>query len=343
MLGTPKDNVVTVGRPLPLTGHIAFGIIDRGTNILQVRVTTLCPLSCIFCSVDAGPSTRTRFSEYIITDVEWLQGWVREAAQLKGGGVEALLDGVGDPLSHPRIADIVRVLKETPGVSTVALETHGYHLTKSMVDRLWEAGLDRLNLSIDALDPQLASRLAGNPRYDVARVVDAAEYLVRETGIDLHIAPVWLPGLNDGEIEKIVLWGLRIGAGKKWPPFGIQKYVVHKYGRKPPGVREVSWEEFYRWLEALGEKLGVNLRPRSEDFGIRPAPRIPLAFNVGERVKLDIVLPGWLKGEAIGVPLREPKVLVTVVGAHRLGVRVGDRVLAKITSNKDGIYLAKPY
>ncbi len=337
------SRLVEIRRPLPLTGHIAFGILDRGTNVLQVRVTTLCPLSCIFCSVDAGPRTRMRATEYIVTDIEWLQEWVARFATLKGGGVEALLDGVGDPLSHPRIAEIVEALKKIPGVSAVALETHGYHLTKNMVDRLWEAGLDRVNLSIDSLDPELARRLARTPGYDVARVVEAAEYLVKETEIDLHIAPVWLPGVNDREIERIVEWGTRIGAGKRWPPFGIQKYVAHKYGRKPRGVREVSWDEFYRWLDRLGEKLGVNLRPRSEDFGIRPAPRVPPAFNVGEHVKLDIVLPGWLRGEVIGVPLRGAKVLVTVVGASRIGLEVGDRVLVKITSNKDGIYLAKPY
>ena len=47
--------VFEVGPPMPLVGHVAFGIIDRGTNLLQIRPTSLCPLSCIFCSVDAGP------------------------------------------------------------------------------------------------------------------------------------------------------------------------------------------------------------------------------------------------------------------------------------------------
>ena len=36
---------------IPLIGHIAFGIIDRGTNLLQIRATSFCALSCIFCSV----------------------------------------------------------------------------------------------------------------------------------------------------------------------------------------------------------------------------------------------------------------------------------------------------
>jgi len=42
-------------RDIPLFGCIAFGIIDRGTNVLQVRPISECPLACIFCSTDAGP------------------------------------------------------------------------------------------------------------------------------------------------------------------------------------------------------------------------------------------------------------------------------------------------
>ncbi|MFP3179020.1 MAG: radical SAM protein, partial [Thermocladium sp.] len=34
----------------PLVGSLAFGIIDRGTNVIEVRPTSICSLSCIFCS-----------------------------------------------------------------------------------------------------------------------------------------------------------------------------------------------------------------------------------------------------------------------------------------------------
>jgi uncharacterized Fe-S cluster-containing radical SAM superfamily enzyme len=63
--------LVRITRPLPLVGHIVFGIIDRGTNLLQVRPYSACHFSCVFCSVDAGPLTRSRISEYIV-DVGYL-------------------------------------------------------------------------------------------------------------------------------------------------------------------------------------------------------------------------------------------------------------------------------
>ena len=330
--------IVFVDRPLPLVGHIAFGVIDRGTNVIQVRPTSVCGLSCVFCSVDAGPRSRRRVSEYIVRDPWWLVEWAGRIASVKGRGVEMLIDGVGDPCTYPRLPELVEGLKSLPQVSSVALETRGYLLSKKLVERLEEAGLDRINLSIDALDPELAKRLAGVQWLRIERIMEVAEYVARETSIDLHIAPVWLPGINDREIARIVEWGLRIGAGKRWPPFGIQKYVAHKYGRRPLGVREAGWDEFYRWLDKLGEKLGVPLRPRPEDFGFRRAPRYPVPLSRGDRVKVEVVLPGWMRGEVIGS--YKGKVLVTVVKAR--GLEPGDRVPVKIIGSKDGILMASP-
>ena len=45
---------------IPLIGAHLFGIIDRGTNVLQIRAITGCPLKCIYCSVDEGVISRKR-------------------------------------------------------------------------------------------------------------------------------------------------------------------------------------------------------------------------------------------------------------------------------------------
>jgi len=63
--------VYELSEPVPLIGHVAFGVLDRGTNVIQVRPSTLCYHSCIFCSVDAGPASRTRQSEFLV-EVHWL-------------------------------------------------------------------------------------------------------------------------------------------------------------------------------------------------------------------------------------------------------------------------------
>ncbi|MEM1873772.1 MAG: radical SAM protein, partial [Acidilobaceae archaeon] len=166
--------VFAVEAPLPLVGHIAFGLIDRGTNVVQLRPTTLCPHSCIFCSVDAGPRSVWRQAEYIV-DIEWLYQHALSVARYKGGrSLEALLDGVGEPLSHPRVVELVKMLKESGLYERVAIETHGGFLTKSLIMKLADAGLDRINLSIDSLDPAQARRLVGLESYDVSRILELA-------------------------------------------------------------------------------------------------------------------------------------------------------------------------
>ncbi len=329
--------VFEVGEPIPLLGHIAFGVIDRGTNLLQLRATSLCPLSCIFCSVDAGPRSRTRQVEYMV-DVDYLVEWAGRVVAAKGlDRVHAYLDAVGDPLTHPRLVSLVSSLRRRRWVETIALETHGALLTRETAERLDRAGLDRLNLSIDALDPGLARVLSGSPWFDVRRVIDVAEYIASSLQMDLLIAPVWVPGINDAEIPRIIEWALRIGAGKRWPPLGIQKYEAHKYGRKPPGVKPMRWDEFWRSLEKWEREYGVRLRLRPEDFGISHATRVPYAFRMGERVGVRVVGRGWLRGQWLGIARDRVVTVVGVGGEPPVGMRVPVRIIRV----KDNIYMGR--
>lgn len=320
---------------LPLLGCIAFGILDRGTNILQVRPTTLCPLSCVFCSVDAGPSTKNRQTEFLVR-ADYLLEEFKKVVALKGEGLEAHIDTVGDPLTHPEIVDIVQGIASIPEVEVISMQTRGALLTERLAEELAEAGLSRINLSIDALDPELARRLAGTPNYDVERVLKVAEYTAQSTAVDLLISPVWVPGVNDAEIIKIIEVALRIGAGKRWPPLGIQKMEVHRYGRRPRGVRPMSWYSFYKALREMEEKLKVKLVLRPEDFNIHKRARIPSPFKKYERIKVDVVSTGWLKGEALGTSRGRAVTLIDCPASY-----IGRRVRATVISIKDGIVIAR--
>ncbi|MEB3806795.1 MAG: radical SAM protein [Desulfurococcales archaeon] len=330
--------LVEIDRPLPLIGTVFIGVIDRGTNILQVRPTTLCPLNCIFCSVDAGPRSRWRRSEYQVRDPAYLASWAGEIASYKGGGVEALVDGVGDPFAYPRLVELVAELKGSDGIRWVAVETHGWGLRRDLIDRLEEAGLDRVNLSIDTLNPEKARYLAGTPWYDVERVKRLAEYIVKETSIDLHVTPVWVPGLNDEDVKDVVRWAYTIGAGKRWPPATIQKYNIHKHGRKPRGVREVPWREFWAWIRSVEEELGLRVSWSMEEWGFKRAPQVEVPYKKGSRVRARVLAPGWLKGTTTGITL-DGRWLLTLRGE---GYRPGSIVSTVVESVKDTIVIVRP-
>ena len=323
---------------LPLIGCIAFGLIDRGTNIIQVRPSSMCPLSCIFCSTDAGPNSRHRLTEYIV-DLDLLIEWFDYVVEFKGRRkIEAHIDTVGDPLTYPQLVELVQRLSEIKGVEVISLQTHGVLLSEKIVDELAEAGLSRVNLSIDALDPILARKLAGTNSYNVHRIMEIAEYIASKPNLDLLIAPVWVPGINDEEIPKIIEYALKIGAGKKWPALGIQKYEVHKRGRKPKGVKSMSWSKFYKKLAELEKKYKTKLILKPEDFGIHKRPMVPILYRKGEKVLVEIVEKGWLKGELLAVDKRKQRV-ITVVEAQ---VPIGTKMYVKVIANKHNLYIAKP-
>lgn len=339
VIGVSEKRYYIYVEGVPLIGHIAFGVVDRGTNVIQIRPTTLCPYNCLYCSVDAGPFSRHRLSEFLVSAKDLVR-WVRYVCALKGHEVyEGLIDGVGEPPTHPQIVEIVRGLKSL--LPRVAMETRGATLTLKLIDMLDEAGLDRLNVSIDTLNEEKGKMLQGVPWYSVGRVMQVVEYALKNTKVDVHITPVWLPGINDRDIEEIIEWGLRVGVGRRHPPFGIQKYEVHKFGRKVPGLRPVSWGEFAKFLERLEAKYGVPLHYRKLDFGIRRSKPLPQLYSKGDRLKVTVLAPGWLKNEVVAVD-PEGKTLVTLVGLTWSKELARRTVKAVIVEGANNIYVAFP-
>ncbi|MGC9209793.1 MAG: radical SAM protein [Acidilobus sp.] len=335
--------VLHLSRPFPMMGHIAFGVIERGTNVVQVRPSTLCFHDCIFCSVDAGPSSRTRRSEYLVDDIDWLVEWVKEVVEVKGGDVEALIDGVGEPLSNPRIIELVRKLKSVKGVVRVALETHGGSLSLPLVKALERAGLDRVNLSLDAMDPELARRLVNVNWYSVERLLNVVEKALVETRIDFVLTPVVVPGQNENEMVKLIEWAKahRLGERSGWPSgVLIQKYEAHRFGRKPKGVKPWSWERFYSYLRRLERDTGYRLLLRPEEIGIHRAPRVERPYRVGDKVKLVSAGPGWLMNELLSVDAQCLRAITIVDVKHDLGL--GAIIRGTIIRDEDNVYLARP-
>jgi len=324
-----------VPEDIPLVGSICFGIIDRGTNVLQIRPTTYCPLSCIFCSTDAGPKSKRRRAEYIV-ELDHILDWTRNIARIKGEGVEAHIDTVGDPLTYPKIADLVHGMREIKEVTTISMQTHGYLLNERVIDDLNFAGLSRINLSIDALDPKLAKRLAGTEDYNLGRVIEMAKYITENTSIDLLIAPVWVHPLNDSEIEKLIRFAKELGAGRRCPPLGIQKCERHKYGRKTRDIKFMSWYEFYRRLRELESKTNTKLVLRATDFGIKPATTIKAPYHKWDKISVSVIGPGWFKGESLAVT-RDKRWVVTIVGRE---LPVGEEVNVRLLRVKDNIFVA---
>lgn len=314
---------VTKESGIPLLGHSAFGIIDRGTNLLQVRCISGCNLSCIFCSVDEGRMSKTRKTDYIV-DPDYMLEAVERVVEFKGRGVEIHLDGQGEPTLYPYFEYFVERVSRIRGVEVISVQTNGTLLNDERISAI-ENHVTRINLSISSMDPKLARRLHGP--YNLNKALDVAE-MIANSKMDLLIAPVWVPGYNDGEIPKIIEFALEIGAGKKYPPLGIQKYIPYRFGRKTG--KSMSFREFYSRLREFEREYGVKLILRPEDFGMEKRERLPCPFKKGERVRARIVAEGRLIGEKL-VVARDRSVAVMSEK------RVGEFVEYEVVQTKDGI------
>ncbi len=325
---------ITRDSGIPLLGSLYFGVVDRGTSLLQVRPGCKCNLNCPFCSVDAGPKSTTRTASYEV-EREYLVDYVQEIARFKGNGVECHIDSPGEPMLYKEISELVADLRAIPEVSVISLQTNGTLLNDGSIAALDSAGLDRINLSLHALDPAIAQYLAGVPGFDIGKVTDAAR-AVAAGRIDLLVAPVYLPGINDTEIPKLIRFAQEIGAGKSFPPLGIQKFERYKYGRSPKGVKVQSWWQFYnRSIKPWEKEYGCKLIISPQDFGTERRAMLPKVFIKGEKTTVDMRAPGWIRGEQLGVARDR---VVSVMGC----LKTSGNLRVKIVSIKHGIYVAVP-
>ncbi|MGQ9726813.1 MAG: radical SAM protein [Candidatus Bathycorpusculaceae bacterium] len=334
-----ESRLFEVSNSIPLVGCIAFGLIDRGTNIIQVRPISTCPLSCIFCSTNAGPKSKIRQTEYIVP-LDYLIEEFEKIVIFKGRRrIEAHIDTVGDPVTYPKIVELVSSLSQINGVEIVSMQTHGSTLNTKLIDELSEAGLKRVNLSIDALNSNLAKKLADTEWYDIEKVVKLMHHIVSNTTTDLLVAPVWIPGINDEEIPKIIRLTNDVCKAKNFPILGIQKYEIHKHGRKVKGAKLLSWKRFYEQLRSWENAFKVKLVLNPRDFGVHKRTMLPIPYRKHETIKVRVVGPGWLKREKLAVTQKGDRSL-TLINAEE--IPVGAKLKARIVADKHNLLIAEP-
>ncbi len=329
--------LVRVGKEvdLPLTGALPFGVVDRGTNLLQVRPSSGCNLSCPFCSVDEGPQG-DKAARYEVSLDYMLEYAGAVASRKDSDEIEMHIDGCGEPLLYPKIVELVDRFSRLEDVEVISMQTNGMLLDEEMVLKLEKAGLDRINLTINSLDEGTAKFMAGTDSYDLDKVLTNAE-TIASSNIDLLVAPVWIDGLNDEGIEDIIQYAKDLGAGEKWPPLGIQKYREHRNGRKVEGYSEIPWKKFHERLETLEEKYNVKLKLSPEDFGIEDADfSLGKVFRRGQKVKAEVLAQGWNPGQKLAVADHRT---ITILNGDK--VSIGERATVKMLRSKHNLYLGK--
>lgn len=170
---------------------------------LRVSLTDRCNLRCTYCMPEEGLAWQAR-SE-LLTDDEIVR-LIRIA--VTGLGVTEVRFTGGEPLLRPGLTGIVArcaALTPRPGLS---LTTNGIGLART-AGALREAGLDRVNVSLDTLRPD---RFEALTRRDRHRDVLAGLAAAREAGLEpVKINSVLMRGINDDEPAGLLAWAVRHG------------------------------------------------------------------------------------------------------------------------------------
>jgi hypothetical protein len=314
---------------IPLLGTNEFGIVDRGSNILEVKPLTGCNFQCSYCSVDEGRNEKTH--DYLV-ECEYL---VEEAAKLaarKSHPVEFNIGPQGEPLLYPKLVELVSGLAAVPNCAVVSVNTNGSLLTERLIDDLAAAGLTRINLSLNALDPTVADRMSGK-RYPLESVLRLVRYCRGKVAVLL--APTIVPGYNDDQLDGLVQLSTTLER-RGFPTIGIQNYLEYPKGRTP--VKARGFEEFFALLRPLEQKYGVDLTGmRKEDFAIFDEPEPPKPFRRGDSVRVRVMLPARYPGEVIAVAEER---CVTVVGKDAHLLPFGKDITVRVLRDKHNIYKA---
>ena len=167
----------------------------RTIDYLRLSVTDLCNYRCRYCMPPEGVAKRDHGD---ILSLEELADIARAAVRL---GVKKIRLTGGEPLVRRGIVELCRQLRTIPGLQELCLTTNGA-LLPQLAAPLREAGLDRLNISLDTLRPdRFAEMTRLGHLSDALAGIEAAE----AAGFhDLKLDTVLIGGFNDDEINDFI-------------------------------------------------------------------------------------------------------------------------------------------
>ncbi len=140
----------------------------RRIDYLRISLTDRCNLRCVYCMPAEGVAWKPHHEMLTFEEIE------RFAAIAVSEGISKIRLTGGEPLVRHGVVDHVRRLHEIPGIDSIALTTNAVLLPKYAA-ALREAGLSRVNISLDSLDPAVYARITrGGALADATAGLDAA-------------------------------------------------------------------------------------------------------------------------------------------------------------------------
>lgn len=239
----------------------------RSITYLRISLTDRCNLRCVYCMPREGLAWQPRAEQLSVEEI------LRVVETAASGGVTRVRLTGGEPLVHPQVVQIVRGIASIRGIEEVSLTTNAM-LLERLAQPLADAGLKRVNISLDSLDAEKFRRITrGGDLNRVWKGIAAAE---RAELAPLKLNTVVVRGLNADELPAFA----RLTLENDWHVRFIEVMPIGNAqdwgeGFPAPSERYVSVQEMRAQLAAW------NLQPEKTPIGNGPARtfRIPKALG----------------------------------------------------------------
>jgi len=175
----------------------------RRVDYLRVSVTDRCNYRCFYCIPSEGAETSARSGFLCYEEL------TRLIRLFSGLGVSKVRFTGGEPLMRRDMVELARQVSALPGISDLSLSTNA-HLLEQHAPELREAGVSRVNISLDTLNPAVFTDITrGGDLAIVLRGIDAALAAGMQP---VKLNMVIMKGINEYEIESMLDFAIERGA-----------------------------------------------------------------------------------------------------------------------------------
>lgn len=171
---------------------------NRPLHDLRISVIDQCNFRCSYCMPEDVYAHRTFLTKDQLLSFDEIETIVNSFAIL---GVKKLRLTGGEPLLRKNLPDLIQKISLISGIEDIALTTNGILLPK-YAKSLKEAGLKRVNISLDALDDEIFGKMNGR-NVKVQEVLKGI-YAAKEADLEIKINMVVQKGVNDHQIMPMV-------------------------------------------------------------------------------------------------------------------------------------------
>jgi GTP 3',8-cyclase len=209
---------------------------QRPIDYLRISVTDRCNLRCVYCMPEDG-ITLTAHED--ILSYEEIHRLAQAAAGL---GISRIRITGGEPLVRTGTADLVRLLRGIEGIDDISLTTNGILLAREAV-ALKAAGLNRVNVSLDTLNPEKFKTITRG-RAEIGEVLEGMRAAAAAGLNPVKVNAVALAGVNDDEVldfaRKTIDEGWHVRFIEHMPFYGSNG---HKDGfLSSQAIKKMLWE-----------------------------------------------------------------------------------------------------